>query len=47
VLMLNPIKGPDDVVMEYLGDPTAAGSPCSSFGLAGGTAGPLVPVLVQ
>lgn len=47
VLMLNPIKGPDDVVMEYLGDPTAEGSPCSSFGLGGGTAGPLVPVLVQ
>jgi Flp pilus assembly protein TadG len=47
VLLLNPIKGPDDVVMEYLGDPTAAGSPCSSFGLAGGAAGPLVPVLVQ
>ena len=47
ILMLNPIKGPDDVVMEYLGDPNASGSPCSSFGLAGGTAGPLVPVLVQ
>lgn len=47
ILMLNPIKGPDDVVMEYLGEPNAAGSPCSSFGLAGGTAGPLVPVLVQ
>ena len=47
ILMLNPIKGPDDVVMEYLGEPNAPGSPCSSFGLAGGTAGPLVPVLVQ
>lgn len=47
VLLLNPIKGPDDVVMEYLGDPNASNSPCSSFGLAGGTAGPLVPVLVQ
>lgn len=47
ILMLNPIKGPDDIVMEYLGDPAVAGSPCSSFGLAGGTAGPLVPVLVQ
>ena len=47
VLMLNPIKGPDDIVMEYLGDPAVSGSPCSSFGLAGGTAGPLVPVLVQ
>lgn len=47
ILMLKPIKGPDDIVMEYLGDPAVSGSPCSSFGLAGGTAGPLVPVLVQ
>ncbi|MDT3708251.1 MAG: pilus assembly protein TadG-related protein [Thiobacillus sp.] len=47
VLLLGPIKGPEDVVMEYLGEPNASGSPCSSFGLAGGTAGPLVPVLVQ
>ena len=47
MLMLNPIKGPSDVVMEYLGDPAVPGSPCSSFGLAGGAAGPLVPVLVQ
>jgi hypothetical protein len=47
ILMLKPIKGPDDIVMEYLGDPAVAGSPCSSFGLAGGSAGPLVPVLVQ
>jgi hypothetical protein len=47
VLMLNPIKGPDDIVMEYLGLPNDPGSPCSSFGLAGGTSGPLVPVLVQ
>ena len=47
VLLLSPIKGPQDVVMEYLGEPNAPGSPCSSFGLAGGTAGPLVPVLVQ
>src|SRR5512143_1253237 len=37
VLMLGPIKGPSDVVMEYLGDPSAPGSPCSSYGLAGGT----------
>lgn len=46
VLMLSPIKAPTDVVMEYLGAPSDSGSPCSSFGLAGGT-GPLVPVLVQ
>lgn len=47
ILMLNPIKGPNDIVMEYLGDPAVPGSPCSSFGLAGGATGPLVPVLVQ
>lgn len=46
VLMLNPIKGPDDVVVEYIGPPDAPGSPCGSFGLGGGS-GPLVPVLVQ
>lgn len=47
VLMLNPIKGPDDVFLEYRGmanDPT---SPCASYGVPGGTAGPLVSVLVQ
>ncbi len=47
VLMLNPIKGPDDVFLEFRGlanDPT---SPCASFGIPGGTSGPLVPVLVQ
>lgn len=46
VLMLNPIKGPNDVVLEYLGQPDDPGSPCASYGLAGGS-GPLVPVLVQ
>lgn len=46
VLMLNPIKGPDDVVLEYLGQPNTPGTPCASYGLAGGS-GPLVPVLVQ
>lgn len=46
VLMLSPISGPEDVVVEYLGQPGALGVPCSSFGLGGGS-GPLVPVLVQ
>lgn len=46
VLMLNPIKGPNDVVLEYLGEPNTPGTPCASYGLAGGS-GPLVPVLVQ
>jgi len=48
VLMLHPIGSPSDAVhMEYLGKASAAGSPCTTYGLAGGTAGPLVPVLVQ
>jgi hypothetical protein len=47
VLMLSPIKEPADVVLEYLGPDNDPNSPCSSFGLAGGTSGPLVPVLVQ
>lgn len=46
VLLLNPIKGPNDVVLEYLGQPNDPGTPCASYGLAGGN-GPLVPVLVQ
>ena len=48
VLMLHPIDDPSqDVHMEYLGSPSVAGSPCVTFGLAGGTTGPLVPVLVH
>ena len=48
VLMLHPIASPSDVVhMEYLGKASTLGSPCTTFGLAGGTAGPLVPVLVH
>lgn len=42
VFLLSPIKGPDDIKLEYrsLGD-------CATSGLGGGTVGPLVPVLVQ
>jgi hypothetical protein len=48
VLMLHPIGSPSDIVtMEFLGLSSAAGSPCATSGLAGGTAGPLVPVLVH
>ena len=47
VLMLNPISGPTDVVLEARGLASSASSPCASFGVPGGTAGPLVPVLVQ
>lgn len=48
VLMLHPIGDPSDTVhMEIIGLSNTPGSPCATSGLAGGTAGPLVPVLVQ
>ena len=48
VLLLNPFRKPeDDVRIEYLGAANVPGSPCATSGLGGGTAGPLVPVLVQ
>jgi hypothetical protein len=48
VLMLHPISQPGDTVrMEYVGLANELGSPCASYGLAGGTAGPMVPVLVH
>jgi len=48
VLMLHPIGSPGDTVqMEYVGSASDPASPCATSGLAGGTTGPLVPVLVQ
>lgn len=48
ILMLHPISGPGEIVrMEYLGSASTLGSPCTTYGIAGGTAGPLVPVLVH
>ena len=48
VLMLHPIGNPNETVyMEYLGLASTPGTPCASYGLGGGTFGPLVPVLVQ
>lgn len=48
VLMLHPIDGPIvTVYLEYVDNASDPTSPCSSSGLAGGTNGPLVPVLVQ
>lgn len=47
MLMLQPIPQPmDDVKLEYLGNASEPGSPCVASGLPGGSAGPLVPVLV-
>ena len=48
MLMLQPIPSPfADVQLEYLGNASDAGSPCTANGLPGGAAGPLVPVLVR
>jgi Flp pilus assembly protein TadG len=48
MFMLHPLSGPqDDGHLEFLGNASAANSPCTTNGLAGGTAGPLVPVLVR
>ncbi len=48
VLMLHPIGSPGDTVyMEFVGLSSDPSSPCATSGLAGGTIGPLVPVLVQ
>lgn len=48
VLMLHPIANPtDDVHMEFVSLSNTPGNPCATSGLGGGTAGPLVPVLVQ
>jgi hypothetical protein len=48
VLILHPIDGPNvTVYLEYVGNASNLNSPCASAGLAGGTNGPLVPVLVQ
>lgn len=48
VLMLHPFDSPsDDIYLEYLGHADDPNTPCKTSGLAGGTSGPLVPVLVQ
>jgi hypothetical protein len=52
ILMLHPIKSgaganSEKMWIEYIGAANDQASPCSTFGLAGGDGGPLVPVLVQ
>lgn len=48
MFLLEPMGQPNDPVhLEFRGSASDAGSPCSTYGLAGGTAGPLVPVLVR
>jgi Flp pilus assembly protein TadG len=48
MLMLAPLTGPNgDGQMEFIGNASAVDSPCTTNGVAGGVAGPLVPVLVR
>lgn len=48
MLMLQPLSIPKaDVQLEFLGNAAEEGSPCTTNGLPGGVAGPLVPVLVR
>lgn len=48
MLMLQPLTSPNvDVQLEFVGNAGVITSPCTTNGLAGGTAGPKVPVLVQ
>jgi len=48
MLMLQPLQIPmSDTWLEFRGNAGSAGSPCTTSGLAGGAAGPLVPVLVR
>lgn len=48
MLMLAPLAGPNnDGQMEFIGNASAIDTPCTTNGLAGGVAGPLVPVLVR
>lgn len=48
MLMLQPLTVPmSNVQLEFRGNAGAAGSPCTTSGLPGGSAGPLVPVLVR
>jgi hypothetical protein len=48
MFMLQPLTIPmSDVWLEYRGNANEPGSPCAPAGVPGGTAGPLVPVLVR
>jgi hypothetical protein len=43
----SPLKNSDVVNLEFVGNASTTGSPCTGNGLPGGSAGPLVPVLVR
>jgi Flp pilus assembly protein TadG len=48
MFMLHPLSGPNDpALLEYRGLAGIPDTPCATSGLPGGSAGPLVPVLVR
>ena len=48
MFMLQPLTIPmSNVQLEFRGNAGTPGSPCTTSGLPGGNAGPLVPVLVR
>ncbi|MEJ7929744.1 pilus assembly protein TadG-related protein [Ramlibacter sp. AN1015] len=48
IFMLHPLTGPqDDAQIEVRGNAGSLNSPCTTSGLPGGSAGPLVPALVR
>lgn len=47
VFLLRPVNAASEVSVEFLAMANEEGNPCATSGLAGGTIGPLVPVLVQ
>ena len=48
MLMLQPMNSPPaEVQLEFIGNAAEPDSPCTTNGLPGGSAGPLVPVLVR
>lgn len=48
MLMLQPMTIPaSNIKLEFIGNAGTVGSPCTTSGLPGGAAGPLVPVLVR
>lgn len=48
MLLLQPLSIPmTNTQLEFIGNASAPSSPCATSGLPGGSAGPLVPVLVQ
>lgn len=47
VLLLRPVQSAAEISVEFLAMANEEHNPCATSGLAGGTAGPLVPTLIQ